>query len=224
MPTSGTTDFTLTLGNLALLAFGRIGIRRAAITQDHLQDFLLEANLMQAEWSADGINWWTVDQVTTPLVAGTATYSVPENVISVLDVIINNNSTNRLIMPFSRTDYASLGDPTSQGFPTSYWYDRALEPTIVLWPVPDSSTTYSMSYYVYTMTEDATFGNETTPAVPYWWLDAYVAGMSHRLSRHWAPALEQIRGADALRSYQTACKQVEPAPIYVTPGLSGYYR
>lgn len=184
----------------------------------------MESNLQQIDWSADGINWWTVEQITEPMVQGTQTYAVPANIVSVLDVVINNGSSNRLIMPFSRTDFASLAIPDQQGFPTSYWYDRALSPTLNFWPVPDGSATYELQYYAYTQTEDASFGNAANIAVPYWWLDAYIAGLSHRLSRIWAPNLEQIRGADAERAYQRACKQVEPSPIYVTPGLAGYYR
>ena len=33
-------------------------------------------------------------------------------------------------------------------------------------------------------------------AVPYWWLNAYVADLAHRLSRIYAPNLEQLRKAD----------------------------
>jgi hypothetical protein len=224
LATSGTYSFLPSLGSLTLSAFQRLQIRPTAITQTHLDSAMQESNLMQASWSADGINWWTVEMLSVPLVQGTQTYAVSANVVSVLDVIINNGSSNRLILPFSRTDFASLGNPQSTGFPTSFWWDRALSPTINLWPVPDGSATYTMDYYAYTQTQDATFGNGSQPAIPYWWLDAYVAGLAYRLSRIWAPALEQLRAADAKEAYATASKQVENAPLYVTPGLADYFR
>ncbi len=224
MATSGTYNFAPSLGTVVLSAYQRLQIRPAAITQQHLDDAMKEANYMQAAWGSDGILWWTVEQISVPLVQGTQTYTIPTNIISVLDVVINNGSSDRLILPFSRTDFASLGDPTTQGFPTSYWYNRALVPTLNLWPVPDGSATYTMNYYAYTQTQDATFGNGAQPAVPNWWLDAYVAGLAHRLSRIWAPALEQLRKSDAMEAYAVACKQVEPSPLYITPGLAGYFR
>ena len=207
-----------------MAAFARLQIRPVAITQTHLNDALVESNLMQRSFESDGILWWTVEQISQPLMQGVATYSVPTNIVSVLDVVINNGSSDRLILPFSRTDYASLGNPTTQGFPTSYWYSRNLLPSLVLWPVPDGNATYTMLYYAYTQTQDATYGNGSQVAVPNWWLDAYVAGLAHRLSRIWAPELEQLRKQDASDAYAVACKQVEPSPLYITPGLSGYYR
>lgn len=224
MSTSGTYAWQPSLGTLTLNAFQRLQIRPAAITAQHLQDASFEANMMQADWAADGITWWSVIEINEPLFAGVATYAVPPHVISVLDVVVNNGSSNRLILPFSRTDYASLATPTQQGFPTSFWYDRALNPTLNFWPVPDNTSSYTLKYYAYAQTEDATFGNGANPAVPLWWLDAYVAGLAHRLSRMWAPDQEAKRMVDAEKAYARACKQVEPAPIYITPGLAGYFR
>lgn len=228
MPTSDTYDFNPAIGTMTLSAFARCGVRRTELTPQHMQDAYLEANYLQSDWSADGIIWWTVERVDQALTASAPTYGLPTNTVSVLDVFVSPNSgtsgQNRLIMPFSRTDYASLANPTQEGFPTSYWYDRALTPTITLWPVPDDATTYLMSYYVYTQPEDAVLRAGGKAAVPYWWLNAYVADLAHRLSRIYAPALEQQRKADRDEAYARACKQVEPAPMYITPGLAGYFR
>ena len=228
MATSAEYNFSPSLGSLALNALARCGVRRTEITQQHMDDTFLEANLLQSDWAADGIMWSTVELVTQPLTQGAPSYGLPRNTVSLLDVYVapdsGQNGQNRLITPMSRTDYASLGDPTQQGFPTSYWYNRALSPTITLWPVPDDSTTYLMSYYVYTQIEDAALRAGTQTAVPYWWLNAYVSDLAHRLSRIYAPTLEAQRLADRDRAYQTACKQTEPSPLYISPGLAGYFR
>lgn len=179
---------------------------------------------MQADWGADGITFFTVTENTQTLTQGVATYSVPANTVSLLDVYISNGSSNRLIFPFSRTDYASLADPTTQGFPTVFWWDRTLSSSITLWPVPDSNASYTMTYYTYQQIQDAVLRQGTQPAVPYFWLDAYVADLSHRLARHHAPALEAVRLADRDRAYARASKQVEPEQMFITCGLSGYFR
>lgn len=228
MSTSSTYNFNPPIGQLSLLAFSRIQVRRTELTTQHMENAYLECNLLQADWSADGITWWTVELVNQPLTQGTSTYSIAANIVSVLDVYVSpSNGTsgqNRLLFPFSRTDYASLANPAQQGFPTSFWFDRDLSPSLTLWPVPDGSTTYLMSYYAYTQNQDANFRQGGNIAVPYWWFDAYVADLAHRLSRHHAPNLEQVRLADRDRAYAHACKQVEPAPMYISPGLSSYYR
>ena len=228
MTTSGTYSFSPALGSMALNAFARCGVRRTEITPQHMEDAYLECNFLQADWASDGILWWTVELVQQPLTAGAPTYGVPANVVSILDVFISpdngQSGQNRLITPFSRTDYASLADPTQQAFPTSYWYDRALVPSISLWPVPDNATTYLMSYYAYTQPQDAVLTQGGNAAIPYWWLNAYVADLAHRLARIYAPALEAQRKMDRDEAYARACKQVEPSPLYIVPGLQGYFR
>ena len=209
---------------MALNAFARCSVRRTELTPQHMEDAYLETNLMQSDWGADGITWWTVELLSQPLTQGTATYSVPANVVSVLDIYINNGSSNRLITNFSRTDYASLAEPAQQGFPTVAWFDRALAPTLTLWPTPDDAASYTMYFYAYTQMQDANIKQGGTPAIPYWFFDAFVAGLAHRLSRIYAPQLEAVRKVDAQEAYAKANKQVEPSPMYISPGLQGYYR
>lgn len=189
-----------------------------------MEDAYNECNLMQASWGADGITFFTVLKQDVPLTQGTSTYTVQANAVSVLDLYINNGSSNRLILPFSRTDFASLAIPNQQGFPTSFWWDRVIPSTITLWPVPDGNATYTMTYYYYTQIQDANIKQGGNAAIPYFWLDAYVADLAHRLSRIYAPTLEQLRKVDKDEAYARACKQVETSPLYVTPGLSSYYR
>lgn len=224
MATSGTFLFNPPVGVLTLNAFSRCQVKRTELLAEHMENAWLESNLLQADWSADGITWWTVELIQQALTQGTSTYTIPTNIVSVLDVYINNGSSNRLIFPFSRTDYASLAEPNEQGFPTVFWWNRVIPSTITLWPVPDGSATYTMGYYAYTQIQDATIRQGGNANVPYFWLDAYTADLAHRLSRHHAPMLEAVRKQDKVEAYAKACKQVENENIYVTPGLSGYFR
>lgn len=191
-----------------------------------MQDAYFETNLMQAGWVNDGLTLWTVDLQTIPLVTGTATYSVPSNTVMILDLYIEvSNNNNRLIYPFSRTDYASLANPQEPGVPTSFWFDRTLSPTVTFWPIPDNGGPYTAQYYRYRQIQDANIQNGGNAEIPFLWLDAFVAGLAHRLSRMYAPALEQQRKADYDIAYGLAAKQgVENVPLYLQPGLQGYYR
>lgn len=224
MAISNTFNFNPTIGSMALVAFSRCQVKRTEITPQHMEDCYMESNFLQSGWSADGITFWTVELVTQPITTGVQTYLVPSQAITVLDVYVNNGSYNRLLFPFSRTDFASLGNPQETGFPTSFWHDRSLTPTLTLWPVPDNNSIYTMGYYIYTQPQDANTKQGGNAAIPYYWLDAYLAELAYRLSRHYAPTLEAVRKQDAKDAYDRACKQVENAPMYITPGLSSYFR
>jgi hypothetical protein len=85
---SGTTAFNPTNADIVLTAFRRIGIYSAKITNEHMVSARMALNLVQAAWSNAGVNLWTVDFQTVPLVQGITTYSVPADTIMVLDAYI----------------------------------------------------------------------------------------------------------------------------------------
>ncbi len=221
----GTASGGPAIGSLALNAFARCGIRRTMLTSQHWDDAFLETNLMQQAWVDDGLTLWTVDLQTINLVVGTATYPVPVNTVMILDLYIEvSGGQNRLIYPFSRTDYASLANPSEPGVPTSYWFNRILSPTVTFWPVPTAEATIAQ-YYRYTQIQDAVLQNGGTANIPFMWMDAFVAGLAHRLSRIYAPALEDKRKADYDTAYALAAKQgTENVPLMITPGLISYFR
>lgn len=226
MTTSNSYSFNPPIGSLTLNAFARCQVKRTELTPQHMQDAYFETNLMQADWGSDGITFFSVELIEQALTQGVATYDVPTRALTVLDVYISTEASgsNRLITPFSRTDYASLADPEQQGYPTSYWQNRLLTQTINLWPVPDGNATYTMSYYIYTQLQDANLNQGGNAAIPYYWLDAFTAGLAYRLARIYAPALEDKRKMDANEAYLKASKQVEVVPLYISPGLEGFYR
>jgi hypothetical protein len=82
-----------------------------------------------------------------------------------------------------------------------------------------------LKYYRYRQIQDAAYTGGTTPEIPYRFLDAWSAGLAHRLARIYAPTLEAQRKADAMEAWQVAATQdTENAPMYITPGLSSYWR
>lgn len=225
MTTSGTFAFAPGVADLILNAYNRIGIRPPALTQDQMVSARMESNFLQAQWANSGVNLWTVDLVSLPLVQGTATYNVDASTIMILDLYITTDSNDRYITPFSRSDYAAIANKDQQGAPTTYWYDRLTSPTLTFWQVPDGNGPYTAKYYRYRQIQDAEYTSGLAPEIPYRFLDAWAAGLAHRLARIYAPALEGARKADAMEAWQNAATQdVENAPLYLTPGLSGYYR
>ena len=227
MTTSGTYDFFPSTGEIGLTAFGRIGIKRPAVTITHMQELRNAANLILAEWSNQTPNLWEVGLTTVTLTAGTATYSVNQEIVTILDMYISygSPSTDKLIFPISRTEYASYPDKTVQGNPTVFWFNRLVSPTFTLWPVPDNTQTYTAKYYSVRQTQDANLPNAENPEIPYRFLEAFTAGIAWKLAEIFMPQLEDKMFARYTRAWNIAATQdVEDVPLYISPGLGGYFR
>jgi hypothetical protein len=228
MTTSGTYAFNPSLGELTLYAYNQIGIRNTALTQEHMMTSRIATNLMLARWSNQGVNLWAVDLITVPLVQGQTTYSVDANTVMILDAYIETTGgsqpIDRIILPVSRTEYASYPNKQQQGFPTTFWFDRLLSPTVTLWPVPDGNEPY-LKYYRVRQLQDSNLTNGQTVEIPYLWMEAFADGLAYRLAKIWQPQAAPLLKADAAESYKIASDQnVESASQYISPQISGYYR
>ena len=217
------------LVDLAAYALGRCGVRRAQITQDHLVDARMAANLVLARWSNDQPNLWKVELQTQVLTAGTATYTLPATVLTVLDcyisTTISSQVNDRLIFSVGRTEYASFPNKEMEQPPTVYWFNRVLPPTITLYPTPDDATTYTMKYYAVIQDDDANLAGGGTLDTPYRFIAAFVDGMSAELAITYAPDRAMALAALAERSLRDAQRQdVEDAALYIIPGISSYFR
>ena len=230
MATSGTYNFNPGLGELTLYAYNLIGIRNTAVLQEHMEAARMASNMLLARWSNMGVNLWAVDLVTTPLVTDQATYSVASNTVTILDAYVQNDDSganiDRIILPVSRTEYASYPNKEQQGFPTVYWFDRLLSPSITLWPVPNTDNgPQSLKYYRVTQIQDSALTNGQTVDVPYLWLEAFAYALALRLAQIWNPAAVPMIKPMADESYQIAADQnIETAQQYISPMLSGYFR
>ena len=224
MTTSGLYDFNPGASELVLYAFQLCGIRPTSLLAEHMQSARMAANMVQSRWSAMGVNTWQVDLQTVNLVQGTSTYNVPVDTIVMLEAYVTvSGGINRIIMPISRTEWASYSNPTQQGTPTVFWFDRLLAPTVTLWPVPDGNET-TLSYYRLRQTQDAVLTNGTQIEMPYYWQEAYSYALAQRLAVIWAPDRAQGLKALADEAYQIASEQNEElGNVFVSPGLASYY-
>jgi hypothetical protein len=229
MATSGTYTYNPGLGELTLYAYNLIGVRNTAVLQEHMQSARMAANMMLSRWANQGVNLWAVDLITTPLVKGQKTYTVDANTVVMLDTYIQTDNGNgqpidRLILPISRTEYASYPNKDQQGFTTTYWFDRLLSPNVTLWPVPDGTTT-SLKYYRVRQLQDANLQNGQQVEIPYLWMEAFAYGLAQRLATIWSPDKVAILKPMADEAYQIAAQQnVETAQQYISPVISGYFR
>jgi len=239
MATSDTYSFNPGLGELTLYAYNLIGIRNTALLQEHMEAARMASNMLCSRWSNMGVNLWAVDLVTTPLVTDQATYSVDANTVMILDAYVQNDDSganiDRIILPVSRTEYASYPNKEQQGFPTVYWFDRLISssrstgsagPSITLWPVPNTDNgPQSLKYYRVRQIQDSALSNGQTVEIPYLWLEAFAYGLAMRLAQIWNPAAVAMIKPMADEAYQIAASQnIETAQQYISPMISGYFR
>lgn len=223
--TTKTFNFSPSLGEIVLNAFGRVQVRPAEISQNHMFTARMAANLLLSEWSNQTPNLWEVGLQTLPLTQGVATYSIPASTVMILDLYVSSGGIDRYLTQVSRTEYSSYSNKTQQGTPTVYWYDRLISQTITLFPVPDGSGPYTVKFYSVRQTQDADVTSGINVEVPYRFLEAYCAGMAWKLAETYAPQLEDKLFARYSRAWTIAATQdVESVPLVIAPGIGGYYQ
>jgi len=159
-----------------------------------------------------------------------ATYSVDPNTVVMLDAYVTttNNSSqpiDRIILPVSRTEYASYPNKEQTGFPTVFWFDRLISPQVTLWPVPDGTSSQYFKYYRVRQIQDANYSGGQTVEIPYLWLEAFAYNLALRLAIIWNAQKAVLIKPLADEAYQIAAEQnVETAQQYISPQISGYFR
>lgn len=107
MATSGSRDFTLDVAEIVEEAYERCGME--VRTGYDSRTARRSLNLMFADWANRGVNLWTVKSGTINLVAGTTEYTLTEDVVDILEVVIRRDGTD-----FRPTELAAASIKTFQ--------------------------------------------------------------------------------------------------------------
>jgi hypothetical protein len=195
MATSGTASWNPDITEIAEEAFERCG---AELRSGYdLRTTRRSLNLLFADWANRGINLWTVDQGSIPLVAGTAIYSLPADTVDLLDHVIRTGAGNAAtqadltVTRIAEPVYSSIPNKLTQARPIQVWVQRLNTPQVVLWPVPDDSQPYTFVYWRLRRIQDAGTG-VTTVDMPFRFLPAMIAGLAYYLSMKIPGALERM--------------------------------
>lgn len=185
MATSGTSSFNLDLTEIVEEAFERVGSELR--TGYDLKTARRSLNLMFADWANRGINMWTFEQGSIPLVAGTATYNLPADTVDLLEHVIRTGAGNAstqsdlTITRISVSTYATIPNKLQQARPIQVWIERLDTPRITVWPVPDNSQPYTFVYWRMRRIQDAGNGVNTMD-MPFRFIPCMVAGLSYYLA------------------------------------------
>lgn len=195
MATSGTSTFNLDLSELVEEAFERCGAELR--TGYDLKTARRSLNLLFADWANRGVNMWTFEQGSIPLVQGTATYSLPVDTVDLLEHVIRTGAGNAAtqadltITRISISTYATLPNKLTQARPIQILVNRLEAPSVTVWPVPDGSQPYTLVYWRLRRLQDAGNGVNTMD-VPFRFIPCMVAGLAYYLSMKLPNALERM--------------------------------
>jgi hypothetical protein len=203
MTTSGTATFDLNLNELFEEAFERCGAEMR--TGYDFRTARRSLNLLTIEWANRGINLWTLEQGSIPMVQGQITYDLPVDTIDLLEQVIRTNAgsgPNQIdinITRISADTYITIPNKNAQGRPIQVWINRrsgattptgVQNPQINVWPAPDQNNYYTFFYYRLRRIKDSGTGVNTQD-IPFRFLPCLVAGLAYHLSLKIPDALER---------------------------------
>ena len=232
--TTDTTSFNLDLNTLIEEAFERCGAELR--TGYDMKTARRSLNLLMLDWANRGINMWTIEQGQQVLSPGVATYDLPVDTIDLLDHVVRTgsgqNQTDINISRISVSTYATIPNKNALGRPIQVWIERKTgatsatnveqNPTITVWPTPDSSNTYTFVYWRLRRMQDAGNGINGQD-IPFRMLPALVSGLAYMLSLKLPGADQRTMMLKAMydEDWQRASEEDrEKAPVRFVPRQS----
>lgn len=217
MTTSGTRDFNLDVGEVIEEAYERCGLE--VRTGYDAKTARRSLNIMFAEWANRGLNLWTVSNATIDLIQGQAEYTLLDDVVDTLDVVLRRNNTDFEVQRISRGDYVTLPNKTTQGRPSQYWLNRQIAPQLNLWSVPENSTDQIIYYYIRRIEDADTLVNTTD--MPFRFYPCMVAGLAYYMAVKRAPDRIQMLKTIYEEEFQRAADEDQGrTPLKLQPSLS----
>jgi hypothetical protein len=230
MTTSSTATFNLDLNDIVEEAFERCGAELR--TGYDLRTARRSLNLLTIEWANRGINLWTIEQGSIPMVQGQIVYNLPVDTIDLLEHVVRTQTgeqqTDITINRISIDTYSTIPNKNAQGRPIQVWINRQSGaqnlsgiqyPNINVWPAPDQNNYYTFVYWRLRRLQDAGDG-VTTQDIPFRFLPCMVAGLAYHLSLKIPGALERSMSLKAQYEelwQQAADEDREKAPLRIAP-------
>jgi hypothetical protein len=222
MATSGTTAFNLEISEVIEEAFERCGLQSR--TGYDIETARRSLNLLSLEWVNRGLNFWTVEQGTKTLTAGTSTVAMDSDTVDLIQHWIRDGSgTSQSDLPISRfsvSQYSSIPNKLTEGRPVNLYIDKQRDaPIVYLWPTPDKA--YTFVYQQIRRIEDTGAVGSTNADVPARFLPALVSGLAYMISQKYPEAFVRSPELKAEYEFQWQLAEQEDrdrASVHFVPG------
>ena len=193
--TTNTTAFNLDLVTTVEEAFERNG--QESRTGYDMRTAARSLNIMFMDWANRGINLWTLDTGTIPLIPGTAIYNLPLDTVDLLDHVIRTGSgttqqSDINISRISSSTYEMIPNKLATGRPVQVWIQRlsgntnsggavVQYPSITVWPIPETGSSYVFHYTRLRRMYDVGTGANIQD-ISYRFIPAMVSGLAYYMS------------------------------------------
>ena len=184
MAIATTNTFNLNIGEIVEEAYERAGLQ--ARTGYDYRTARRSIDMMMLEWQNRGINLWTIESGTQTLTADTATYTLPDDTIDLMETHLrldagdSSSQSDYQLTRISPTQYSDIPNKLQVGQPTQIWIQRlTTTPQFTLWPVPDSTRTYTVAYYRIRQIYDSGTEGSNNMDVPKRFIPCLVSGLAY---------------------------------------------
>lgn len=220
--TTGTTAFNLNFAEIAEEAFERASAGQRELRSGYdLRTARRSLSLMLAEWANRGLNLWTVEQGTLPLVQSQATYTLPADTVDLIEHVVRENGTDLNITRISVSVYSTIPNKTTEGKPIQLFINRLRDaPTVTVWPVPKSND-YTLVYWRLRRLQDPGAGADVQD-VPFRFLPCLVAGLAYYVAQkipEGAPLLQGLKMEYEEQFQRAADEDREKADVRFVPRI-----
>mgnify|MGYP003627455477 FL=1 len=222
MATSGTSAFNLEISEVIEEAFERCGLQSK--TGYDIETARRSLNLLSLEWVNRGLNFWTVEQGTKTLTAGTSTVTMDSDTVDLIQYWIRDGSgTSQSDLPISRfsvSQYSTIPNKLTEGRPVNLYIDKQRDaPVVYFWPTPNKA--YTFAYQQIRRIEDTGSVGSTDPDVPARFLPALVSGLAYMISQKYPEAAGRSSELKAEYEFQWQLAEQEDrdrASVHFVPG------
>lgn len=240
MALAATFDFNPDIAEMAEEAFELCGLEIRS--GNDLRTVRRSLNYLSLEWQNKGLNLWTIEEkeiTAATIVAGTHTYDIDVDTISILDAVLRTNDADTslqsdiVITRISQTTYAQLPNKLTSGRPYQYWFNRIgvkddtsstdRPPTITFWPVPDESSKYTFVYWRMRRMSDVGISAANTMDLPDRFLPAMRMGLAYYIAMKKAPGRMSMLKEQYMELFEDAIgEDREKADFTIKPDLTAY--
>ena len=207
MATSGTANFNLTVNDVIQEAYDRIG--GDPILGYDVRSARRSLNIMFSDWANRGYNQWTIELVQLSVTQGTNQYTLPSDLIDIINANVLIDNTEYSMTRLGLNDYAAISNKTSQSRPTQFYLQRLNTPQVLIYPTPDQA--YTLRYYRMRKIQDITAstinGVEQNLDIPFRAFECMCAGLAYYLSKK-RPGIDQATRAELKLDYEQAYERL----------------
>lgn len=238
MARSGSYSFTVNRDQLIKSSLRLLGVghRGEPIIADEINDANMALNIMLKAWQADGLHLWKREEMTLPLLAGVAEYTlgptgnvVMQRPLRIVECVRRDVTANNIDVPLNKLslqEYYKLSNKFFTGIPVSYVYDPQLDNgKFTIWQVPDATIVARYDIViVYLFPMEDMINTQDDFDCPTEWLEAIKYGLAVRLADEYG--IDAPQQYLLMKKFQDIYEKAlqwdnEDVSIYLQPNYEG---